>query len=907
MQAFERLQSMPSMSPARAARRGTRPAIFALVLAALFALGRGADVDEVAPNRSAALAESLAARGLTCEPKDVTWLTGPAGVGGAIKGGAHALVRAAAAGESNDLYLVEARLSPEGVLLEVGDMFNVTRTRGVDVERPVIHGSRVAYLTRLDALATGIHTIDLAGHAPSAYADFTRLQRWQTALGNLQQTGQTRGVVHATYALDPVAREVDLSWQQNGLLHAVADGRAITIDADRGVAVEGAGWVREAPEEAARPPDLPQWAADRLRKMAWIGDKRTFWLKAVAFTALDWVSRARASLFADTTERDVAEDLGGVNSGGGQAPVYSDPELGWPPKPMLPILSPPLAGEGQWLLLDHDPFITRSRGLPAPFVTSFLRTDKQRRDTRIYMTLWDPRQVALHMEAGTVEPVSASGEAGSGLVPRVPEVMKRLVAGFNGGFQAMHGEYGMQVSGVMYLPPKPYAATVMELRDGTTAFGAWPPSGEVPAEVLSYRQNLTALVQNGKFNPWGRGWWGGTPPGWQDNIHTTRSGICLTKENFVGYFFGADIASDTLAQGMLAARCVFGVHLDMNPGLAGFEFYNVEPKSEYSPLGRPLQADWEAEASIHDLPDLHVYARRMTRSMVEVNFPQYIHREARDFFYLTLRPVLPGANLGPTLAGGTLPPGPDDGAWQVKGLPQHGFPYSIATTSLPLDAAKHGPAARVRILRVDPRTVRPAASAGTTEETPTVVSLFGGGRLQPGAVGVWLADGVFVTGENAPPDGVPVAAGVPLSKLRKPPKVALGVQDEEGWLTWIELSGDVQPGASTAAAIDGLLAKMGCSTRIFVSEDSAQAVLGGSLDLAGNPIPLPATPSTRLVRGAAPSARPYFESTPIVGPSVWQPLQSQRIRYFFKPSRAPSDAGVPDAAATSTPPIAPRH
>ena len=35
----------------------------------------------------------------------------------------------------------------------------------------------------------------------------------------------------------------------------------------------------------------------------------------------------------------------------------------------------------------------------------------------------------------------------------------------------------------------------------------------------------------------------------------------------------------------------------------------------------------------------------MIRGMPLMNFPRYIHREARDFFYLTLRHVLPGANV----------------------------------------------------------------------------------------------------------------------------------------------------------------------------------------------------------------------------------------------------------------------
>src|SRR5258706_5205955 len=113
----------------------------------------------------------------------------------------------------------------------------------------------------------------------------------------------------------------------------------------------------------------------------------------------------------------------------------------------------------------------------------------------------------------------------------------------------------------------------MELRDGTTAFGAWPAKGElegwapsnktaVPDEVLSFRQNMTFMVQNDKYNPWGRAWWGGVPPGWHDAIHTTRSGVCMTKEGFVAYLFGHDIGPEPLGKAMLAARCSLGIHLD---------------------------------------------------------------------------------------------------------------------------------------------------------------------------------------------------------------------------------------------------------------------------------------------------------------------------------------------------------
>ncbi|NVL67689.1 hypothetical protein HWN74_25515, partial [Escherichia coli] len=104
---------------------------------------------------------------------------------------------------------------------------------------------------------------------------------------------------------------------------------------------------------------------------------------------------------------------------------------------------------------------------------------------------------------------------------------------------------------------------------------------------------MTPLVQADKYNPWGRAWWGGVPPGWHDAVHTTRSGVCLTKESFVAYFWGNDIGPEPLGRAMLVARCAFGIHLDMNPGLAGFAFYNVQSAKSFQPLGRPLQPDWE--------------------------------------------------------------------------------------------------------------------------------------------------------------------------------------------------------------------------------------------------------------------------------------------------------------------------
>jgi hypothetical protein len=878
----------------------------------LLGAAHGGDLDWTAPSPEAAVAEVLARRGLACTAADVTWVDAPAGelarLWGALFGRSRALVRASAAGEPTDLYLVDGRLSPEGTVLWVGEVRNLTNTSGVDESRPLVRGPLAAYTTSGEGLVTGVHVLDLEGPGADEESDFTRLQRLQVALTNVQQTGQAAGIAHTAFALDPVASRAEIAWRDDGTLEARADERVVVIDPRGAAVVQGAEFVRVVRDERSRPGNLVTWAVDRVRAIPWFGDDKMQWVKAVAFTALD---KVRATFSRGTTAEDVRDEIGLPASANTMAVTFTDPEVGWPPAPLKPAFAKPLPGEGQWIALDRDAFITPTPDGGAPaFVTSFVRPDLQRSDVRVYVTLWDPRQVALHMEAGTVEPISATGEHGSGMIPRTPEVMEHVVAAFNGGFQAQHGEYGMQANGIEYLPPKPYAATVVELRDGANGFGAWPASAPVPDDVIGMRQNLTALVQNGKFNPWGRNWWGGAPPGWPDQVHTARSAICLTQEGYAGYFYSSSISAEDLAQAMLIARCAFGIHLDMNVGHAGFEFYDVAPEGQLAPLGRPLQGDWEATGKVPDMAGYVFRGRRMIRGMGHMLFPRYIQKEARDFFYLTSRSILPGAPV-PLEGGAGVSHDPDEGRWRTKGLPQHGFPFAIA------NAWVRGAGLKLRVVRADPRALRPeSADEPGNVSKPTVLSLVTPAALVALARAprtLWWRGGLFAIDAAAPaPGATALLGGCPTSApCAAVAGAAVGVADEDGMLVWVELPPGARASEATGAAMDALLARLGCTARMAVP-GLAAAWLGGEagvgdergdhsgglLDAAGDPLPLHPRPSApgamsavsavRLVRGAAPDAHPIFTDTPIVPIQVWQPLQAKRIRYFYKPAAPPA-------------------
>ncbi len=811
-------------------------------------------------DRRAAVASYVAKEGLLATAEDVVFIDGPTGLVGSATTRARVLVRAQTSEtEPRDIYLYEARLSPAGALLDLGRARNLSETIGADETRPVVLGERVAFasLSGVEGAPSVVTVLDFAGEGAPEFPLFERTQR---AITNWQTSGQARGVKRQIYVVDGKG-DVSVTVKA-GAIRIESDGREIAL-AEGDTALPD--WIVREPVEVARPGNLVTWSVDRVR--AEIGDESMQAIKQAAFTVKDFFERNKEELTGDTGAESIAADLG-QEDGIVVHEIPVDPDLGWPPQPLEPWVTPALEGEGQWNAKDDPSFFRGQPGLPPVFLTTFIRSDRGRKATRVYVALWDPRRVELHMMAGTVEPKSATGKAGPGLIPRTPDVMKRLVAATNAGFQALHGEYGMMADGIVYLPPKPYAATVAKLRDGSTAFGTWPEDPTVPDKVASYRQNMTVMVQDEKFNPYNRTWWGGTVPGAEDKTHTVRTGICLTRERFVAYFYGADLSPEALAQAMIQTRCSYGLALDMNAGHSGMEFYYAAETDLLPPASRALSTKWEDEGTVPDLPGWSFRAKTLINGMGLMNFPRYIKRESRDFFYLTLRHVLPGPSLAPAVS----PAKEGEGEWRTKGLPQQGFPYAMATTEIRPDAADSSTTFRVLVL--DPRTM---AVAPASDERKTIAFV-------PPPKGADAGRGLFVGGvaftieDGAGPKGsTRLASGT--AELKTGAAVAC-VHEESGMLYYAEVVGAAEGKRASLAAMGAALAKIGCTAVLGLAEPLG-LVLGDGNDLAGKQTPAPRS-SVRLVRTEAPSGTRFFEDTPIVPRDTWYPLQQHRVRYFKK-------------------------
>ena len=812
------------------------------------------------PDPARSLAVALRTLGLGADPTQVLFLPDQT-PRGAVTRHERAVVLARRPDEPADVYLVDARRSPEGNLLELSHAWNLTDTSAADEQSLVVKGERAAWTVAQEGKVFAVQLANLAGEPRPVGKEWTWPRRAQNALTNLQDTGRLAGVGRRFFKLNPPASHVALGLTERALV-IDADAHQVKVPTDRPADTRDP-YAVEQTSRKARPGNVLTWAVDRLRALPWFGDRNMQLLKAVAFSATDELDQIVSTVSRTDANQAVAEELGTLYA----APTADapDPETGWPPPPMQPMISPALQGEGKWVRLDNDPFVGKNPGAPAPFAFSFIRTDRKHIYSQIFVTVWDPRQVELHPMSGTVEPKSATGETGPGEIPRRPEVMGRLIGAVNGGFQAMHGEFGMMSERVVYLPPKPYAATIALMDDGSTGFGTWPESAPVPKDMRSFRQNLTPLVVDATANPYKRYWWGGVPPGWTQETRTVRSALCMTKEGFIAYLYGASIDPDVLALGMLRAHCVYGVHLDMNAGHTGLELYRAAPMGTLPPIGHRLDDMWEARGPLPGMDGWEFIGRRMFRLMALMNFPRYIGTEQRDFFYLTLRPVLPGDPVPSAVS----PTEPGEGTWRIHGLEQHGWPPAIATTHLRPDAAR--PTTSVGLIKLDPRQVR-APEPGETEPH-RIIEFRTPAERKDMSSALWHSVRAGFQIGREPPDAnaTRITYGyAPSEKQAIGAVAALGI-DGQGMLVYARVTEGENPGAD-GALLRSLLGSLGCENALYLP-----AALGAELAPPGAEAPVRAPGSgVVLVRAQGPSVRRIFTDTPIVGPKRWAPLQTRR-------------------------------
>jgi len=195
----------------------------------------------------------------------------------------------------------------------------------------------------------------------------------------------------------------------------------------------------------------------------------------------------------------------------------------------------------------------------------------------------DLKTYELELAAGTTEPSSNSvfRSERPGLIPA--QYVPRLVAAFNGGFRAAHGQYGMMLNGKEFLPPRDIACTLARYSDGSLRIGTWSTLKADVGSMTFYRQTPPCLVEDGDthkalhYQEYAKGW-GATVDG---ETVIRRSAIGLDAERQVLFYgVGDAMTAQAIARGMKAVGAYVAAELDVNYSYPRFLLYGQKSSSE---------------------------------------------------------------------------------------------------------------------------------------------------------------------------------------------------------------------------------------------------------------------------------------------------------------------------------------
>ncbi len=230
-----------------------------------------------------------------------------------------------------------------------------------------------------------------------------------------------------------------------------------------------------------------------------------------------------------------------------------------------------LPGEGTWST------VVSVRGRPAVQVAA-LRPDGQHTSFVVGVLRMDPALVRGQLRPGTTDP-GGSWRASSSLTPGET---RSVAVVFNGGFRLTDpSRPGYYSEGRTVARLVDGEASLVLHADGTATVGSWNREVRMTPDVVSVRQNLVPLVDDGELNQTcatgGTKEWGATI-GQKAFIH--RSGFGVTASGVEVYAAGPALSVCTLGRILQDAGVVRGMELDINPDWVSGAYFHPQPGGE---------------------------------------------------------------------------------------------------------------------------------------------------------------------------------------------------------------------------------------------------------------------------------------------------------------------------------------
>ena len=344
------------------------------------------------------------------------------------------------------------------------------------------------------------------------------------------------------------------------------------------------------------------WVADGLRSL--VGSERVTQLEETVAGVEDRVQRVtsdgKARSLSDATPSELLVNLVDAKAAD---PVTAPRAVG----ALYPATAS--AEDGNWQA------VNARAGKSLAIYRTIVHPDSERVYAELFVFALDLSKLRVRAVAGSVEPKSVErgiAAARPGVVPEADRA--ELVAAFNGGFKAEHGQFGMMVDGSELLAPKPHSCTFAANSDGGLRIAPWSALA-ARGELSWWRQTPGCMVQDGTLHPGLRAQdsrnWGATLEG---KTVIRRSAVGLSADArtlFVGISNSTTARALALGMQHVGARDV--AQLDVNFSFPRFLLYRDAGSSQLNAVG--------AVRGLLYQPD------------------EYLgHASTRDFFYVTARP-----------------------------------------------------------------------------------------------------------------------------------------------------------------------------------------------------------------------------------------------------------------------------
>jgi len=435
-----------------------------------------------------------------------------------------------------EIYSANLKVNAKGVIRKVKNIINLSKTPDAEEGVYDVKSGWVAFATSMGANFQSITTI------------------------------RTSGSYKKVFVFKPGVKKIQLTWEEKGFKLSVNYllkelKKETSLDPIKGSISPEAGELKYFPEVKGE----ESWIASCVNfGRGIIGPEAVGNMEAFFFSVKDWFDSLiySATRYFSSTKSEFKE---------GEATSAL--------KNIEPVIKNDiLKGEGIWTTTSLPEGDEKNHPLLA---RTIFRPDSERPYALVDLLYIDAGQVEFTPVAGTIHPVSTTGIKGKGIIPEDEEIRKRLLFAFSGGFQAVHGSYGMMIDGDVLLPAVKDIETLAMYADGSINIGVWGEDIKETASLVSYRQNLKSLIRKGLFNDKNRYW--GLSADKNKSIYVWRTGLGITKDKKAVFAIGNSVSAYTLAKAMLAAGVEEAMHLDMNLVNVACEVYTPEKdeKGEY--------------------------------------------------------------------------------------------------------------------------------------------------------------------------------------------------------------------------------------------------------------------------------------------------------------------------------------